>query len=130
MKLELKKIHHLIRYFIVLAAITFVGYIKQLNDNIFLFLMGPILYLAHALKSFISSNITSLPSTDLVNDYFFILPICLIYFGLIGFQLKQLWNERGKIRFVILVVFAAFIIYIHLNASKALAVYLTQGPIT
>jgi hypothetical protein len=129
MKVILKKIHHLIRYFIVFATITFIGYIKQLNDDIFLFLIGPPLYIAHTLKSLISENIVSLPNTDVVNDFFFLLPVCLIYFGFIGFQLKQLWNERGKIRFVILLSFIIFIVYVHMSAAKALAIYLAPGPL-
>ena len=128
MRLVLKKIHHLIRYFLVFAAVIFIGYIKELQDDIFLLLIGPPLYIAHTLKSLINSIIT-LPNTETVNNYFFLLPVCLLYFGFIGFQLKQLWNERGKVRFVILFSFIGFIVYVHLTAAKSLAVYLTESPL-
>ena len=129
MKLVFKKVHHLIRYFFVFATVIFIGYIKQFQDDVFLFLIGPPLYAAHTVKSLISDNLLSLPNTNLVNDYFFLLPICLIYFGFIGFQLKQVWNERGKIRFVILISFIIFIAYVHMTAAKTLALYLTDGPL-
>jgi hypothetical protein len=124
MKIALQKIHHLIRYFLVFAVIAFIGYTKQLNDGLFLIITGPCLYIAYHLKSFFTQNLIALNNTEAVNYYFFLFPVCLVYFGFIGFQMKQLWNERGKIRFIIMTAFISFLIYIHILAAKNLSVYL------
>jgi hypothetical protein len=48
----------------------------------------------------------------------------------IGFQLKQLWNERGSIRFVSLGALILFLLYMHYIAWKNLSLYfIPAGPI-
>ena len=118
------KVHHLIRYFIILGLIVFVGFIKHLQPQGFLFLVGPCLFLAYAIKGFVDHNLTALPSSGMVQFFFFLLPLTLIYYGFIGFQLKQLWNERGKLRIAILCVFILFIVYVHITSFKTLSAYL------
>ena len=127
MKFRLDKIHHLIRYFLVLSILAFVGYLKHWNDTICLLLVGPCLYLASGLKKIIVSYVWSVPSSLNVNLYGFLLPLTVLYFGLIGFQLKQLWNERGKIRIISLVFFIGFLLYIHYKSSQYLAGYFEAG---
>src|SRR5690242_10548563 len=119
----IKKIHHLIRYFLILGMIAFVGFLKHLQTQLFLFLIGPCLYISYTLKSFIANTLFSLPPSAAIQFFGFLLPVTLLYFGFIGFQLKQLWNEKGKIRIVILVVFILFIIYIHVTSFKTLSIY-------
>ncbi len=123
MALSLKKIHHLIRYFIIIGLIVFFGYIKHWHDDVFLILIGPVLYLTYTVKKGILSVI-SLPESEILNFYGLLLPFCVLYFGLIGFQLKQLWNERGKIRFLSLFALIAFIAYLHYTSWKNLSGYL------
>ena len=122
MAFSLKKIHHLIRYFVLLGIVIFVGYVKRWQDPLFLLLIGPALYLAYTLKQAVISLI-SLPPSEMINYYAFLMPVCLLYFGLLGFQLKQLWNERGKIRFVSLFALIVFVIYIHYSAWGNLSSY-------
>lgn len=119
---HLHKIHHLIRYFILLGIVVFVGYFKELDNRIFLIFITPPIYLAHGLKTIISKTFPISSSND-VNMYFFLLPVTLLYFGLIGFQLKQLWNERGTIKIAILFIFLGFLFYIHYVAWKNVMTY-------
>ncbi len=122
-----KKIPHLIRYFFFVGVITFVGYIKDVQQEIFLALCAPCIFIAHAIYAFVGSQLSTLPNTETVKYFFFLLPVCLIYYSLMGFQLKQLWNERGLIRWVILVVFVSFALYIHFISYQKLAGYLVPG---
>ena len=122
MPFSLKKIHHLIRYFLAIGILVFVGYLKHWQDDLLLILIGPCLYLAYTAKIAIFSFI-SLPESKTLNDYFFLMPICILYFGLFGFQLKQLWNESGKIRFLSLFALITFVVYIHYTAWGNLSDY-------
>ncbi|HLD50376.1 MAG TPA: hypothetical protein VJC08_04185 [bacterium] len=123
MPISLKKIHHLIRYFVVIGFVVFTGYIKHWQEDVFLILIGPVLYLAYTVKEGVVSLI-SLPEWEPLNFYGFLLPVCVLYFGLLGFQLKQLWNERGKIRFLSLFALLTFVAYIHYTSWKSLSDYL------
>ncbi len=124
MKFTFSKIHHLIRYFLVLGIIGFIGYIRQIRDDVFFLIVGPPLYIAYSLKSFLQKNVYSIPNTEALNTYAFLLPICLFYFGFVGFQMKQLWNERGKVRLLIMAAFIGFLVYIHHLSAQSLGVYL------
>ena len=122
MGLSLKKIHHLIRYFVLLGIIVFVGYLKHWQDDLFLILVGPALYIAYTFKEAVSS-LVSIPRSEAIQYFGFLMPLCLLYFGLLGFQLKQLWNERGKVRFLSLFALISFVIYIHYAAWGNLSTY-------
>ena len=122
MGFSLKKIHHLIRYFVIIGIVVFVGYIKHWQDDVFLILIGPVLYLAYLAKEGIQSLI-SLPSSEAFHYFGFVMPLCIFYFGLLGFQLKQLWNERGKVKFFSMFALIAFVIYIHYSAWGNLSAY-------
>lgn len=128
MKFRLKKIDHLTRYFLIGAILIFVGYVNRWNDTTFLLFTGPILYLALGLKKFINSLVVNFPSSERINFYLFLLPLTILYFGLIGFQIKKLFNERGFIRFVSLFAFLLFLTYIHYTAWKTLQGYFTPPP--
>ena len=123
LKFRLKKIDHLTRYFLIGAIVVFVGYIHQWQNNAFLLFVGPILYLAYGLRKFASSLVENFPSTEMINFYFFLLPLTFVYFGFVGFQIKKLCNERGVTRFVSLFAFLLFLAYIHYTAWKTLAGY-------
>lgn len=122
-----KKIPHLIRYFFFLGVITFVGYIKDFQQDIFLALSAPCIYVAHSLYTLITTKVISLPNTQSVKYFGFLMPVCLIYFCFIGFQLKQLWNERGIIRWIILIVFVGFLLYVHFIAYQKLSEYMVPS---
>jgi hypothetical protein len=119
------KIHHLIRYFLVLAVVSTMGYINHWQDNVFLFLVGPVLYLCVPLRNFVESIFGSIPFSQTINQFGFILPVLLVYYGLIGFQLKQLWNEQGLIRIVSLMALIGFLAYIHYKSWTNLTAFMT-----
>lgn len=121
-----KKIPHLVRYFFFLGVISFVGYIKNFQQDIFLALCAPCIFIAHSIYSLIDTQLFSLPKTESVKYFGFLLPVCLIYYSFIGFQLKQLWNERGIVRWIILIIFIGFILYIQFIAYQKLSGYLTS----
>lgn len=123
----LKKIPHLIRYFFFIGVIAFVGYIKDFQQDVFLALSAPCIYIAHSLYTLITSQLIALPNTEGVKYFAFLLPVSLLYFSFIGFQLKQLWNERGILRGIILAVFIGFVLYIHFIAYQKLSGYLTPS---
>lgn len=122
--MSLKKIHHLIRYFVFLAIGTFVGYVREINNDIFLIFVGPCVYLAQKVKGVLSSLIGAVHLSHSMSLYVFLLPVMLVYYALIGFMLKQLWNERGKIRYISVTVLSGFLIYIHYLSWKNLMAYL------
>ena len=122
---KLKRINHLIRYFIPLGCSVFFGYWRGLNDSLFLFLIGPVLYLAASLRSAISGYIAEVPFNSGMNNFGLLLPLSAAYFGLLGFLFKQLGNERGFIRLLSLVVLFGFLAFIHYTAWKNLLGYQT-----
>lgn len=119
------KIHHLIRYFLVLAVVALMGFVNHWQEDVFLFLVGPAIYLCVPIKNQIESFIGPVPFSSAVNHYGFLLPVLLIYFGLIGFQLKQLWNEQGLIKFVSLSALIAFLIFVHYKSWTNLTGFMT-----
>ncbi len=114
------QIHHLIRYFFILGILAFVAFIKKWSDDIALVPMGPPLFLTDALEKLISPAL-GLPRNQNFIYYAFLLPVTLLYFSLLGFQIKQLWNERGAIKYISLIALFGFIIYVHYMAWKNLA---------
>lgn len=114
------QIHHLIRYFFILGILAFVAFIKKWNDDISLIPMGPSLFLTDTLERFISPA-AGFPRNQNFIYYAFLLPITILYFSLLGFQIKQLWNERGPIKYISLIALLGFIFYIHYSAWKNLA---------
>src|SRR5262245_22943108 len=124
MRLKFQKVHHLIRYFLLIGGLTFTGYLSGWHDEIFLVFIGPPLYVAYGLNDLVN-NVLHLPSTYAITKIVFLAPISLRYYGLLGYQLKQLWNEHGIIRTVSLFALIAFILYIHHWAWHNLMGYFT-----
>ena len=111
-KNSIPKIHHLIRYFILLGAVVFFGYMNHWQDLVFLILIGPALYLAQGFKNVLMGFI-EIASSPAINFYGFLLPFSLVYFSFLGFLIKQLFNERGPVRFLSLFALIGFLIFIH-----------------
>ncbi len=122
-----KKIHHLIRYFVMAGLAAFVLYWIFSGISFSLLFIGPAIYLAYWLKQLVASVFGGLPSSNFLNDFVFLLPVTIVYFGFIGFQLKQLWNERGMVRTVSLVALIVFLLYIHYRAFDNLLGYYTTS---
>lgn len=117
-----KRIKHLARYFGVLALLIYFGYYYT-NSHYLLVLLGPIFFIAYWLKTQGVAFLAMLPNEPFFNNYFLLLPITIIYFGLVGFQFKNLINERGKIRLISILVFIAFLVYIHYLSFQELHLY-------
>ena len=58
-----------------------------------------------------------------MNDFGFLLPLSILYYTLIGFQIKQLWNESGVARTLTLITLVGFLIFIHVFAWKNISGY-------
>ena len=122
MKFRLFKIQHLGRYFRLLGIVVFFGYVRHWDDRVFLALMGPFLYLAGGMRELLV-NLLPIPSTKEINEYGFLLPLAILYFSLLGFLFKHLWNERGKARTLSLIALTAFLLFIHYRAWQLLSLY-------
>lgn len=121
-KKSIGQIHHLIRYFFLFGILAFVAYLKRWSDDASLVLMGPPLYMTYGLKNVIGSFVP-LPSSQNVTYYAILLPITILYFSFIGFMMKQLWNEKGPVRFISLFALIVFLAYIHYVTWKNLSAY-------
>ena len=111
-----RHVQHLTRYFALLGLVFFGLYYTGIATKIILPLLGPVLYLTHTIKSAIASNIHSLPDNNKVNMFGFLLPVTFVYYTLVGFQIKQLWNESGIARTLTLVTLLGFLVFIHFFA--------------
>lgn len=117
-----KRIKHLARYFGILAVLCFTGY-KFSNSLSFLALLGPPLFLVYWLRVHAGMITQWIPNTPLFNDFFLFFPITVIYFELVGFQIKNFLNERGFIRLLGLTALFVFLIYIHTVSFQEIALY-------
>lgn len=118
-----QRIHHLARYFGILAVVVFAGYQLPGLSYLFLPFVGPPLYLVAFLRGRIYFLEAVIPNKFFVNTFLLFFPLTVIYFGLIGFQIKNIVNERGRLGLVMLVVFLAFLGYIHFLAFRELSLY-------
>ncbi len=124
MNILFKKIHHLIRYFVILGVVSFAGYVMRWQDQAFLALCGPPIYLSYELKSLITPILPPLPASQTFILYGILLPVTIFYYGLCGFLTKQLWNERGFVRTASLLTFLAFLVFVHWKSWLNLSSYL------
>ncbi len=120
-----KRAHHLVRYFLIFGVLSFAGYILKWNNSVFLALNGPPIYLSFQIKSWVLPYLTAVQETETIDLYFFLMPVTLIYYTLVGFLLKQLWNERGLIRTLSLIALVGFLAYIHWKTWDNLTGYFT-----
>jgi len=123
MKLSVGRFHHLVRYFVVFGIISFTGYVMEWVEKLFLLLCGPSLFVAYQVKAFVTKYLPQIPNTPTTDHYAFLMPIVVIYYGVMGFLIKQLWNEKGLMRTVSLLCFVGFIGYIHLTTWKYLKAF-------
>ena len=118
-----KRIKHLARYFGILAIICLLGYACTGFAYPFLVFVGPPIFLTYWLRTQGGLLVQWLPNEPLVNHLFLFAPLTVVYFGLVGFQLKNILNERGIIRTLILIAFLGFLIYLHSLAFQELSLY-------
>lgn len=120
-----KKIKHLSRYFGILGFLCLLGYAYTPFSRLFLMTIGPAFYITYWFRQYAGFLSSIIPNEPVFNNLL-LLFWTLIYFGLMGFQLKNILNEKGKMRFLILVAFFGFLIYIHYSAFKELDLYLAR----
>ncbi|MBI2167286.1 MAG: hypothetical protein HYU34_03450 [Candidatus Omnitrophica bacterium] len=117
-----KRIKHLARYFGILGTLCLLGYGTGLAP-LFLFFVGPPILLSFWLRTSAPFLVSWIPNNPFFNNVLLLYPVTLIYFGLAGFQLKNILNERGRVRFLILTAFVGFLFYIHRQAAQELFLY-------
>ena len=118
-----RKIDHLIRYFVVIGIVVAAGYANHWYDTVFLILAGPMLYLAAAVQDLLGTLLGPMNYSMPMNLYGFVMPIATLYYGVIGFLLKQLWNEQGFVRFISMLAITVFLIFIHYVSWTNLQAY-------
>lgn len=120
-----KKIKHLSRYFGIIGFLCLLGYGYSPFSHFFLIAIGPAFYITYWFREYVGFLSSIIPNSPLFNNLL-LLFWTLIYFGLAGFQLKNILNERGKIRFLVLAAFLGFLAYIHYAAFQELSLYWTE----
>lgn len=117
-----KRIKHLARYFGVVGFFCLAGYGFTDYSYYFLSVLAPSFFLVYWLRTYGAALTSILPHEPLYNNLLLVFA-ALIYFGLVGFQLKNILNERGKIRLIILAAFLGFLFYIHRLSFSELSLY-------
>ena len=127
MSILLRHIRHLARYFALLGAAVFALHWFGIAEKIVLIFIGPPIYLAYLLKSGAESYI-EIQNTPANNHFFFLLPVTVVYYTLIGFLVKQIWNERGWIQRITFMALFTFLVFIHYGAWEWLSGYFQPAP--
>lgn len=121
-----KRIKHLARYFGIIGFICLAAYSFTRFGDYFLPLLSPPIFLSYWLRIYGRVVTSFIPNEPLYNNLFLIFPATIIYFGLVGFEIKNIINERGKIRLMIAAAFIAFLAYIHYLSYKEIRLYLAK----
>ena len=128
MNLQLRKIHHLIRYFVLMGLASYAAYIKSWNNDVNYYVMGPPIYIGYFIRSGLLSVLPSLGANSGFSYYGILLPITCLYFGLVGTLLKILWNEYGTMRFPTFFAFCGFLVFIHYFSGQFFIGYFELFP--
>lgn len=118
-----KRIKHLSRYVGVLGVLFFTGYWYTDYSHQFLWTLAPSFFLVYFLRQYGAIVLNFLPHEPMINKFFLLLPVSVVYFGAVGFHIKNILNERGKIRMLIFLAFMGFLGYIHYLAFQELDLY-------
>jgi len=118
-----KRIPHLSRHFGFLAFTCLILYaFSGLSFQILTFL-GPPLFFVAWLRVHGGFLVSIVPNDYFYNNAFLVVPATFIYFGLVGFELKNILNERGRYRIVLLVAFLVFLAYLHNATFQEISLY-------
>lgn len=123
-----KKDYNLVRYFILIGIAAFAAYIITNGYSLLLVLLGPSIHAAHAVKNFLTTylgmaSLFEAVPVHTVNDFFFLMPVILLYFGGLGFLMTQLQKEQGLTRYFSVFALLIFLGCIHFWAWSDLARY-------
>lgn len=117
-----RQVQHLTRYFLIFSLLVFVLYWQDINRDLAFLFIGPPLYIAYYLKDILAGYI-EFESSRPINLFAFILPVNTAYYGLVGFQIKKIWNEQGFVRTITLLALVGFLFFIHFLAWRHLTGY-------
>ena len=129
----LKRSYRAFHFFLFLGVIAFALYQVKGVEILSLMLIGPSIYLAYFIKKLLITYLgfgpvlQTLPA-DTLNNFFFLMPVTIAYFGLIGFQITQLQKEHGWIRHISVIALVVFIGFIHYKTWGNLTAYLSVTP--
>ena len=118
-----KRIKHLSRYVGILGLLFFLGYWYTDYSYNFLPILAPCFFLVYFLRHYGAAIMNFLPNEVVINKFALLLPLAIVYFSVIGFHIKNILNERGKLRVLILFAFIGFLGYIHYLAFQELNHY-------
>ena len=79
-------------------------------------ILSPVLYTANLLEK----KYSFLASTPLLDELIFVLPINLLYFGIVGYWLKRLSEERGFLKVILIFSVLLLIVFLHWQAALGL----------
>lgn len=99
----------------------------NIQEKISLIFIGPVIYLMSFLYKLLNQYL-SLNISGNALLYAFLLPGCIVYFGILGFLIKQIMEEKGFIKFLTVFAISGFFIFIHFLAWKNLGNLLATAP--
>lgn len=111
------------RFIALLGVAAFILYWMDINTTATLILSGPPIYLAYFAKDLIGPSIAGADSQT-VKEFGFVLPATLLYYGCLGFLMRQLLNERGILKIITIIALAGFVVFIHFMTWNKLNAYL------
>ena len=129
MSFLLRQVRFLYIHFILLGLAIFAAHYFSIAESYLLILSGPAIYLASFIKQ-ILIKFVELPKDQNSLELIFLLPIHILYFGLIGFLLKQIFSEKGLIKILTLLILIGFLGFIHVVSWKSLNLYLKPDLLT
>ncbi len=110
------------RRILFIAAFCAVGILSEIflwqtgAHPVFIVVLSPVLYLA----SFIESKITFLSMSAISSELIFVVPLNLLYFGLIGYWFKRIIEEPGIMKYFLLFSIFLFLVFLHWQAALGL----------
>ena len=102
--------------FMLLGALCEILFWATGGHVAFILALSPVLYLANWLEG----KITFLSLPAVANELVFVLPVNLLYFGLMVYWLKQVSEENGLIRIALILAILVLIVFIHSQAALGL----------
>lgn len=118
-----KRIKHLSRYAGILGVLFFLGYWHTDYSYHFLATLAPSFFIVYFLRHYGTAVMNFLPNEAAINQFALLLPVSIAYFAAVGYHVKNILNERGKIRVLVLLTFIGFLGYVHYLTFQELGLY-------
>lgn len=107
------------RLFFIIFLFLLIGLLSEFllwkieRSDACLAIMAPVLTAAHLLENSFPF-FTTLPPIQ--NELTLVLPLTLLYFGIVGFWISKIFTEEGFLKFLTLLAFLGFVVIIHWQA--------------